>query len=210
MNNNTLAEGILSIMNSTPKNSAEHDERAHSQQRTSQLQYSPLYNNCSSEQAANSAVLVTTSAKAIWRVDCKTSNDGKKSYVATVLLDKSDPSAQTVFNAINVAKNKGLRDFWNNWNCDNYPIHDGDKETPENANSENYKGRYYLYARSNAQPIIVSATAELLQDNKDVYVDCSTFLYEGPVAMRFFPYSNHKSGVSCSLAVLMAVKAAGC
>ena len=67
MNNNTLADGILSIMNSTPKNSAEHDERAHSQQRTSQLQYSPLYNNCSSEQAEDSAYSEAESACNVFR-----------------------------------------------------------------------------------------------------------------------------------------------
>ena len=55
MSNNPQVECMQSIMNSTPKNSAEHDELAHSQQRASQLQYSPLYNNCFSGQAADSA-----------------------------------------------------------------------------------------------------------------------------------------------------------
>ena len=158
--------------------------------------------------SAQAKTTVTTGTKTLWRLDCRVSLDGRKSYVATVMLHKYDPSVNGVVNAINVAKNKGVQDFGSNWSCNFNPLHDGDKETPQNARPENYKGKYYLYARSNVQPIIVNSKGDLLQDNEKVYVNLSASLYEGSVAMRFFPYNNQNSGVSCSLVVLMAAKVA--
>lgn len=217
MSNNTLAEGILSVLNSMPQNRAEHDELAHSQQRASQLQqYNPLYNNCSSEQTEDSLLSVTTGLKTLWRVNLRDSSNGKKTYVATVLLDKSDKqSVKAVIDAINAANGKGIRDFGDDWNCKKYPLHDGDVEIPSNAKPENYRGKYYLYARSYALPVIIDANGQLLQDSENVYVNLTASQYEEPVAMRFYPYSKLNSGklnsgIACALKGLMAIRATNC
>lgn len=182
MNNDPLVECMQNIMNSMSKTSAEHDELAHSQQRTSQFGHSPLNNNRTSD----SADIVVTSEKALWRIEYRNANYGKMSYVATVMLDKYDQSVQAIIGAIEAAKNKGFRDFGDNWNCDKYPLHDGDKKIPQNAKPENYKGKYYLYARSYVKPIILNTEGDMFQDNANVKVNLSARLYEGSVAMSFF------------------------
>lgn len=211
MINNPLAECMLSIMNSKSQTSAEHDKLANAQQSASQLEYSPLQNNCSSEQTTASTVIVTTSAKALWRIDLRDSRNAKKTYVATVVLDKSaKQSVEAVTYGINAANDKSIRDFGNNWYCNRYPLYDGDAEIPNNAKPDNYRGKYYLYARSYVKPIIVDGKGKLLQDNDKVYVGLSKSQYDGSVAMSFYPYNNQDTGISCALECLVAVKAAGC
>lgn len=205
--NDMLHNGILEILNNAFNDNTE-ESLAHRNipPGINQLNSLTQADNGSSAQATTA----TTSANALWRVDYKASQDGRKSYVATVMLNKSDATVHDVINAINAAKNKGIKDFGDNWNCNFNSLHDGDKEIPQNAKPENYRGKYYLYARSYVQPIIVSAKGDLLQDREKVYVNLPASLYEGPVCLKFFPYNNRNTGISCSPEAFMVIKSAGC
>ena len=163
---------------------------------------------------------VVTGEMTTWKVwqdlhasDSNNSNNGqnrrKYKYVVTILINKDDASTiSLICNAITAAWNEGLKRFGDSFTtAKHYPFHDGDEKARQDAKYKDYKGKYYVYCRSNDFPVIFDA------DNNAVEGCSASSLKncEGPAYIELYPYSyeangTQEYGIGCSLNGLMLRK----
>lgn len=123
---------------------------------------------------------------------------GDPKYSVTVLLPKNDPSAATIFAAMDAALQAGINSTFSGVMPPNpaKPVYDGDGTRP---NGEHFgpecKGCYVFTASSNRRPDIVDANIQPVLDRGAVYSGCY-----GRVNINFFTYNKAgKRGVGCGL-----------
>lgn len=119
---------------------------------------------------------------------------GPEKFSLVLLIPKADAAGVAKIKAaIEEAKADGKTRLWNNkipaklWD----PLRDGDAE----KDSPEFKGHYFLNAKSNNQPGIVDRNKQEILDSTEVYSGCY-----GRAVLSFFPYaSNGSFGVGVGL-----------
>ena len=154
---------------------------------------------------------VNTSVNTLWYGNFSNTaktNNGKSSYFVTIVLNKADPSIEKIKSAIDAASNDGVKKFGGSFNSPQSPLHDGDIECPQNANAMDYKGKFYIYARSDKLPVVIDEQNNLLQDNDKTHSPIPASFCEGPVHLEFYPYQyNGKNGISCAVKAIQLLRA---
>lgn len=134
-----------------------------------------------------------------------TKPDGSEgSYSVSILIPKSDTQAvQMLQECIRAAQEEG-KGKWGGKvpaNC-KIPLRDGDAEREED---ENYKGCYFINAKSNKKPgVKILKDGEMCDalDEEDFYSGCY-----GAVTLNFFAYnSNGNKGIGAGLNHLIKTK----
>lgn len=134
---------------------------------------------------------------------------GEPRYSLNLLIDKSDKeNIQIIADAINQAKQQGLREKWGGVLPEGYqsPVKDGDKMTEKDR--EKYPERIGMFcinasAKVEKQPIVVGA-------NPNIRITDASGLKSGDygnVALFFWPYSAGKNnGVGCTVQSIQVMR----
>lgn len=120
----------------------------------------------------------------------------EEKYSLTILIPKSDKEGVAkIKKGIEDAIAEGVSSKWGGkkpgklWN----PLRDGDEERADEA--PEYKGMYFLAAKSNDKPGIIDRDRNEVLDPNEVYSGCW-----GRVSINFFPFdSNGNRGVGVGL-----------
>ena len=164
--------------------------------------------------SSNNSISVRTSNKIVWEFvqSGKGNTYGQQRYVVRIILDKHDPSVSSVKNAIASAFKEGAKRFGADFEeTAMNPLHDGDKELPQNGRIEKYRGKYYMYGRSSVPPIVLNDEGVLIQDSLGCRASSPLTRCEGAAFVEFFPYTSNRNGntvkgVGCSLNALMMIE----
>lgn len=121
---------------------------------------------------------------------------GDEKYSICLLINKKDSKTLAkIQRGIDEAIQKGISDKWggkkpkNLWN----PLRDGDEERADEA--PEYKGCFFLNAKSASKPGIVDENLNEILDPDEVYSGCY-----GRAGLNFFPFdSNGNRGVGVGL-----------
>ncbi len=83
------------------------------------------------------------------------------------------------------------------------PLHDGDEQFTLGKKGEEFKGHYYLNAKSNAdaKPFVFDEAGNVVLDQSKVYAGCYA-----RAAIQFFPYDNAGTGIGVGLIGLKKTK----
>lgn len=120
----------------------------------------------------------------------------KEKYSSVLLIPKKDKKTITkIKKAIQEEIDNGKDTFWKGkepkdlWN----PLRDGDDE----EDHPEYKGMYFLNAKSDSKPILLDEEGEELLDQSEIYSGCWA-----RANISFFPYNNRSKGIGVALNAL--------
>lgn len=113
-------------------------------------------------------------------------NEGdKEKYQVVLLIPKTDKAqVQKIKDEIDRTIKQGLKDKWDNtmpkklWN----PLQDGDEEKADTH--PEYKGMYFLTAKSDSAPVIVDRNKNEILDATEVYSGCYA-----RASITFYPFN---------------------
>ena len=117
----------------------------------------------------------------------------EKKYSVLILIDKSDTPTVTEINkrvaeAKDAGKLKGEMKL---------PLKDGDVLYPDD---ENFKGKYFIQARSKFKPGVVDAMRKPITDPEIIYGGCY-----GRAVLTFLPYNEGSKGVAARLKAVQKI-----
>jgi len=118
----------------------------------------------------------------------------EKKYSTMVVIDKTDTATvEAILDKITAAKDAGkLKGTFKQ------PLKDGDAEFPDDAN---FKGKYFLNARSKFKPGVVDAYKKPITDPEIFYGGCY-----GRAVLTFLAYSEGSKGVCARLKAVQKIK----
>lgn len=124
---------------------------------------------------------------------------GEEKYSVVLLIPKTDKAqVQKIKDEIDKTIRQGLKDKWDNsmpkrfWN----PLQDGDEE--KSLEHPEYKGMYFLNAKSDSAPVIVDRDRNEILDATEVYSGCYA-----RASITFYPFGgkNAKTGGNSGIGV---------
>lgn len=121
-------------------------------------------------------------------------------YSASLLIPKTDTVTLAKVQAgIKAAMEDGRDILGPDPEKINNPLHDGDKKNPPDPD---YKGYWYLSAKSDDKPRVVDRHVKDIKDPNEIYSGMF-----GRASVTFYPYSkNGNRGVGCGLNSLQKLK----
>ncbi len=134
----------------------------------------------------------------------KSFKGGNPKFSCIILIPKTDKATiQKIDACMNAAKIEGKTTKWKGIipkSLDN-PLHDGDEDFELEKKGEEFKGHYYLNAKSDNKPYIFGIDGEEILNQSDFYAGCYA-----KAAINFFPYDNASVGVGVGLNGLKKTK----
>lgn len=119
-------------------------------------------------------------------------------YSVVLLIPKTDrATVSKIKKAIDKETEEGLQTFWkgrkpaNFWN----PLRDGDAEKADEH--PEYKGMYFLTAKSDEKPFLLGEDGEDLFDQSEMYSGCW-----GRANITFYAFDNKTKGIGVGLNAL--------
>lgn len=211
-----LSSAMINIINGTNENQTQHVDNMINTMPQGYT-HTSAETNSDKNLAKHQRQDVTTGKTTTWRIIMPHSNNQSKNstsrYTTLITIGKSDTSVNALFDAVQAAIEASCRKFGNDFaKKAKSPIHDGDNEFPANADPDNYRGKFYVYARSYDFPAIFDIkgkrlNGESLQVNSQTQSNNLPKLGEGSAHITFYPYSNSGMwGVSCSTKALLFIK----
>lgn len=123
-------------------------------------------------------------------------------YSVTLLIPKDDKkTVRKIKEAIATEMDEGAQTFWkgkkpaNLWN----PLRDGDEEKADEH--PEYRGMYFLNAKSTTKPILLDRDGEELFDQSEMYSGCW-----GRANITFYAFDNKSKGIGVGLNALKKTK----
>lgn len=138
--------------------------------------------------------------------EAKSFKGGKPKFSCILMIPKSDKATISKINGcIEAAKEDGKVSKWKGVipKALDLPLHDGDEQFALGKKGEEFKGVYYLNAKSNADapPFVFDEAGNRVIDQTKFYAGCYA-----RAAIQFFPYAEGGIGVGVGLIGLKKTK----
>jgi hypothetical protein len=122
---------------------------------------------------------------------------GDPKYSCILMIPKTDKkTVSKILACIEEAKLDGKTSKWKGIipkSLDN-PLHDGDEQFALGKKGEEFKGHWYMNAKSSGKPYIFDEAGNEVLDQTKFYAGCYA-----KAAINFFPYDNAGQGVGVGL-----------